>query len=207
MKRGVIVYDGFHGHTRQFRFDLDRLANYIPEASKPDRTSAKPRPQPCIPVQGYHPDSVAPTLHPGATNPAPLCHQPCTPVPVTLHAGASTEYQEHQEHQELTGAGAPALTHPETKPDDQDGEPSSLVELADAALGCACRERNDSHENVVAHLQRLAAKRQEPCDQAMAHQAVDAAIARAASRARRLSRKRGPCCPGRRRHARRGAAP
>jgi hypothetical protein len=57
----------------------------------------------------------------------------------------------------------------------QDVEPS-YVELADAALGCAGQERNDSRPNVAAHFERLCATRHMPFDQTTAQRAIDAAI-------------------------------
>jgi hypothetical protein len=82
VERQVIQYDGFHGHTRRFRFNLDRLACYDGEV------------QPCCPQQGYDVVPGGTTLLPTAANPASGSLQTCCPQPLTLLPAAGADLRD-----------------------------------------------------------------------------------------------------------------
>jgi len=134
---GLLQPDGFRGHTRRYRFNLERLAHHLPREVKAARREAamrrEARPEikaarrratgsgarsvsePCTVVQGS--ESVNParrcrvptdlTLQRGADKHAPPCTEPCTPVPSTLHPGAPDLHDLH-DLKRSTGTGADA---------------------------------------------------------------------------------------------------
>ena len=201
----VLVRDGYHRHTRRFRFDLERLSRYDPPpehtraakreaarrrereraAQRLETASANPG-ETCTTVQGS--GSVS-TLHSGAGNPALPCRQPCTVVPATLHS-AAPDLQDQQDHHELTDVDTSAHTN-----DEGTDEPPFRVyaAIATAAIACARQDGDSSDGNVVEHFKRLCAEQQLPYDHSIVQKAVDAAVfADAKARMQALGAKLGP---------------
>jgi hypothetical protein len=219
IERRVIQYDGFHGHTRRFRVNLEELQRYDPTTTaKRDRTARPGESEPCHRQQGstdeigvepdlepcrrQHgcPDGIrAQALSPAATNPVARGHEPCRPRPRTLSPAASTDHQDHQDHQDqkITGADAPGFVNP--KYADENGRVADVyTAIAGRALERAVLERNDSAANITKHLQRICVAEAIPYDIERLQAATDAAIRareQAGSdwieRARTISRERG----------------
>src|SRR5438045_1327519 len=69
IKANVIAYDGFHGHTRRFRFNLGELRRYVPGTTTKRDPKARPsKPEPCYRQQGCTDSIGAGTLLPAAQN-------------------------------------------------------------------------------------------------------------------------------------------
>jgi hypothetical protein len=148
---GVLVRDGFHGHTRRFRFDLDRLASYEPSVTtraawranhKPSRNGKPSRPtlrhggglkdsQPYAMAEG----SDAATLRHGGANPPPRRRQPYAMAAPTLrHGGAHKgRKSESQESQKRTGAVAPACADEEKTAEKAEDKTEELLGPAAAS--------------------------------------------------------------------------
>lgn len=127
----VLVRDGYHRHTRQFRFDLERLASYRPAAVSRAAWRATLKPNRATLRHGVGLDDDQPyamakgsesiTLRHGVANPTPRRSEPYAMAATTLrHGVAHIERQERQERQEQTGADAPARS--DEKPEEQTEE-------------------------------------------------------------------------------------
>jgi len=129
----LLVRDGFHGHTRRFRFDLERLAAYVPadqtrtewrEARQPYATAegsnAQPNSRTLRHGGGLEGTNGHGTLRDGVPNPTPWRTEPYATADLTLrHGVVHIESQESQESQEReTGAAAPASSEPAEAEDD-----------------------------------------------------------------------------------------
>ncbi|MGH8635798.1 MAG: helix-turn-helix domain-containing protein [Burkholderiales bacterium] len=131
--RGILQRDGFHGHTRQFRLNRQKLWGYDPEYPEPQF-----RVQPCTPVQG----STLQTLNSSSINREPQCTEPCTPVQRTLNHGSPEGIDRHDPQEEEPGANAPEGSHEKEKPNSTPLTPASVTTTADAiAYDRAMRER------------------------------------------------------------------
>jgi hypothetical protein len=187
VRRRVIQEDGFHGHTRRFRFDLEQLARYDPaQARRGDTgdavgvTPVTREAQPCCRQQGYTGESGVETLLPAATNPAAGDRQPCYPQPRTLLPAAGTDLQDLQDLQDLTGADAPDDAD-EVRDDgtERSAAVPFQVYAAIAVQAIDASQRGDhssEYANYSEWFKRLCAQQQLPYDSDIGRRAIDAAL-------------------------------
>ena len=105
----LLIREGLQGHTRRYRFDLDRLAAYTP--AQPTRLAWRQAHKGCATA---HPSSLPRVRHGAPLQPdsepakgAPFSPQGCAAAPLRVRRFARTDSQYSQE-QDLTGAAAPA---------------------------------------------------------------------------------------------------
>lgn len=204
LQYGLLERDGYHRHTRRFKFNLGAVGAYEPSA---ERTRAglrdaarrreankkiKAEAEPSTIVQGSESDLPAQTLHVGAGNPAGARTKPYTRALLTLHDGAADlpdlpDRQDEPAKTNLPGAGAPVGSHQEKGSEKNKPAPSSSVEpvpfkvyaaIATRAIDCAVRDRprDDSITNIVSHFKRLCGEQQLPFDSEIVQKATDAAV-------------------------------
>lgn len=195
--RGVLLRDGYRGHARCYRYDLDRLASY-----EPRQLDSGAR------VHGGAPLRV----HDGApietAKGAQPCRQGCTPVPLRVHARA-LDPKDPKDLRKRTGADAPECSDegqtaekaeeptaelsrhipvcgkPEEEPaEEADSTPSQVppfkvyAAIAQRALDISLRDdKSDNVGNIAEHFKILCAKQHLPYGAFITQRAVDAALA------------------------------
>ena len=199
LARQVLARDGYHGRTRRYRFNFERLAAYRPppptvrtqlrqrrRTSGPATSATHGRRHPddiCHPRQTseestsatYGRSPVASTLSSvvgtSAAGGTVLCHSWQGTLPP-----ASLDPLEQNEQEEPTGADAPApftLTS-----DDARSRPAFKVyaAIATVALNDAVAERDDSLSNITEGMKRRCAAQHIRYDADIVRKAIDAAM-------------------------------
>lgn len=146
----ILIPTGFHHHTRVYRFDLARLATYEPSpaAAKPTKQSTR-----------LDSSTVQPA---GIKSPAPWRQQSSALASTVRHAGV-IDLHDQQDHQEGTGADAPAPPF------------HVYAAIAGKALAAALAEGDGSDANTAEHMRLLEAQQGIPHNPDMDQKALRAA--------------------------------
>ena len=189
----VIKRDGLHGHTRRFKFDLERLANYEPATDRTREvwreTVVRPRSQPYAVAEGPAARSIPETLRRGGVNGTPWRRKPSAVADLTLRRGGPdpNDLKDRHDHK-YTGADAPDLTDEGTA-ETAEVPYQRLVEMAKAALHAANLDGNPSKSIVTALLERALAEGKLRCDVISQEAAIEAAFCAATASVERMRAK------------------
>jgi hypothetical protein len=182
--RGIILRDGYHGHVRKFRFDLERLRAYRPmPASRAARNSGNARENghatlpstatPRSPIPPDQPCRVQPeTLPPAANYPAVCGQEPCRAQPLVI-------FNDQQDHHEQTGASAPGCAEEiptTTKSGDFAPVGDVFATIAKRALRLAVGDKDESATNLMKHFRKVCTEDGVVCDPDQIQPAIDAAL-------------------------------